>query len=97
MIKISRVPDLNGISGLYNMLEIYQSDPEPSICTFISKKSDFVFLKKLKYSSMFKSQYIIRDIRLGESACIPAPADVFSPPSKLKYSIFHHLNLMSYI
>ena len=29
---VSRVPDQNCISRLYNMLEIYHSGPEPSIC-----------------------------------------------------------------
>ena len=32
VLCISRVPDQNGISWLYNMLEIHHSGPEPSIC-----------------------------------------------------------------
>ena len=29
--EMSRVPDQNGVSRLYNMLEIHHSGPEPSI------------------------------------------------------------------
>ena len=31
VVFISRVPDQNGISQLYNMLEMYHSGPEPSV------------------------------------------------------------------
>ena len=38
---ILRVPDQNGVSRLYNMLEIYQSGREPLILSFIKKTMEF--------------------------------------------------------
>ena len=38
-VYISRVLDQNGVSRLYNMLEIHHSGPEPSICVCIYKST----------------------------------------------------------
>ena len=40
---VSRVPDQNGISRLYSMLEMYHSGPETSDCMCIASSALFCF------------------------------------------------------
>ena len=56
---ILRVPDQNGISWLYNMLEIYHSGPKPSI---YSIQTSFFFLF---HSSLLRSAFTTVEFKHG--------------------------------
>ena len=79
---IFRVPDQNGESRLYNMLEMYQSGREPSILSFIKNYGILAACVSVCISAYFNLQIQkFASVRLFLSLCISLhyPTQIQSP------------------